>query len=300
MPDPTPPQNPILFAPDQGDAPYERGPNLSVGGTDPDLKAKLGYTDEPKPEPKADEPPKRAAASEPPQAPPYTPRDFAQAIVMAEGEKERRAAEARAWQARAAEAARSFEPPPIPQGEDLEKLILDEKALGNYLQQNQNWTRQAVAKAVEMVATEFSRQMQDQEARLLTPMYEQQAESSIQQAAQELARRGVPNAMDVVREVDVRLRTGNPEAYWNVITNPEALVMGAQMTLLEQGRLPNQVAAPMTIGYNPGNPSPGAREIGSDPNVARVEQMFRMKFKPEDLENYQSQVDELRSQRGIR
>jgi hypothetical protein len=205
---------------------------------------------------------------------------------MADSFREQQRQQRARWEATMKAKAAAFEPPPLPSGEEAEQLILDEGQLLKVLRANQEWTRRALETQQQLFAEIIS----NVDGRIQAQGYEVRAGAAMGDAATRLYEMGVPNGDQIVSELEARMRTGSPEAYWNVITNPDNIVRGAQMLMLERGQFPAPVAAPASVGYTPGTPSSGPRPVADDPAIRWAEAMLKTKIRPEYRERYAQEM----------
>lgn len=253
---------------------FRDGPNLAVAGTDPDLLSRMGWKDGKPPEEQKTESPAPAPAA--PAAPTWDPAQFSQAIAQGQFQAQMAAQQARDAQAAQERAqveyqrrmAQVFTPPSLPNGEDADKLIADPEALKKAFAERDAWYQRGLMTMGEAVAAQTQAQMGQMAQQLYAPIYQMRAENAMNSAQDKLYAMGFDQPDQILGELETRLRGSDPNAYWNVVTNPESLVMGAQILAQSRGMFPNtNVTAPVSVGYTPSYPTQRGVSSASLPPV---------------------------------
>lgn len=249
--------------------PLQQGPILF----DDERPSAIGASNEPPASP----PPQQPAAAPQPQQPMVTtmdPAPMAQAIVMAQQEQARRAWEAQQWDQRQKQMAAIYEPPTVPQGEAAEALILEAPALAGQFEKFGAWAANAMRAQAEMLWQATQQQI----AASQTKVYELTRKDAMREAADALAGAGMNGADELISELEMRLRS-NPQTYWDLVTNPTALIRGAKLVADERG-VPNAFG-PASLPFSP-NAQPGGETYESNsPELALAERLLRRKIRPE-------------------
>lgn len=252
---------------------FRDGPNLAVAGTDPDLLARMGWKDGKSPEEAKPEPTPVPAA---PAAPTFDPSQFAQAIAQGNFQAQMAAQQARDAQVANERAqveyqrrmAQVFTPPTLPNGDDADKLIADPEALKKAFAERDAWYQRGLMTMGEAVAAQTQAQMGQMAQQLYAPIYQMRAENAMNSAQDKLYAMGFDQPDQILGELEVRLRNSDPNSYWNVVTNPESLVMGAQILAQHRGLTPNaNVTAPVSVGYTPSYPTQRSASAASLPPI---------------------------------
>lgn len=265
---------PVLDEPDKpsGES-FRDGPNLRVAGTDPDLLERAGWKEGKPPEEVRPEPTPAPVA---PAAPSFDPSQFAQAIAQGNFQAQMAAQQARDAQVAQERAqveyqrrmAQVFTPPQLPTGEDADRLITDAEALKKAFAERDAWYQRGLMTMGEAVAAQTQAQMAQMSQQLYAPMYQMQAENAMNSAQDRLYAMGFDQPGEILGELETRLRGSDPNAYWNVVRNPESLVMGAQILAQSRGMTPNaHVTAPVSVGYTPQHPTQGSYSAASLPPI---------------------------------
>lgn len=278
------------------------GANLNVGGTDEGLLRRAGLMDDrgqridPEVERRRDEDESERIAAQPiqPLPPPQhsLAADLRQAIIEAESYRVEQARADTQRLERSRQLARTFEPPALPTADAADKLTTDGAALVEELRKQQVWSRNAMQALAAGLSEQAAAEVRTVQAQLLGPIYELRAQSAMDQAQDRLYGMGVDDPREILGALEQRLRH-NPQTYWDLVTNPETLLMGARLIAQERGMPLQTVADGSGFGYSPGTPSSRASAAGDNPLLRKVEESMGIKIRPEYREPAAARIESL-------
>lgn len=265
----------LSFSPEDASPLPKPQANLSVGGTDEILRAEMGFKED-KP---ADKETPAAATTAPPfiPVPAFDAQTFAQGIAMADDyrrQREMQEAQGRQYQERMAQV---FQPPALPTGKDLEKLVADENALAAEFVKRDQWHQNSIQTLAQMMGEYVQQQVGQMQQQAMAPAMHLQRTQAMDEAAGRLEDMGIKNADEVVSLLEQRLR-GNPQQYWRTVTDPYVLTQGARLVADDLAR-ERGLAPAGTVGYDGGS-SPARSQNGSDAMWSRVEYLIGQKVDP--------------------
>lgn len=295
--DQTPPDpNRILFDERPGEDSHPlSSPDPIVGGTDPADRPDLFAKEEEK-----KKEPEPAPPAQPQIQPGHTVQDLTQALVMAEQERARQAAQRQEWEQTQERLRKELTPPQLPTTEEeMEKLTLEGPLLRKKFEEVIDWTNKALKFQAETLHQQFARDLAQAQA----PLWEDRRERALRSAAEALSQSGFSDSESIVMDLENRLRA-NPQNYWDLVTDPQALVRGGRMIAEEAGIQPQRPIGnlaprgPSGMRYTPGQPSSaGGGEVPNDVHLARAEKLLGVKIRPEYRQRYGNAVEDLRGLR---
>lgn len=138
---------------------------------------------------------------------------------------------------------------PLPRPENAKDLTYDHEALLAHLDKRDA----AWAERIKLL-TDLQRQELDLKVQAAnTAAWEARSQVAADAGARKLAEKGWAVEPAVLQEVEEVFR-GNPQAYWQLKTNPEAYVIAAEHVLRAKGKNPSEVRAGGTVS----TPNPSA------------------------------------------
>lgn len=212
-------------------------------------------------------------------APQESDADFLRKLTLARQQAE---AEARdKWQREAWQ--RMASPPALPDDDDA---LTDPKTIRETFRKQAEWAKNLVAENARILGSTISQLNDEAQQSRMT-----RAEMAAERARYNLMQQGMSDVDNYWNNVEDMLRR-DPENYWKIRTNPVAMeqavklvrdhmVRSGQVMPVTQPQAP-PAAAPYGNATSPG-PTAAASQSHNDPGLRRVENLFGIKFKPEDL-----------------
>jgi len=240
-------------------------------------------TPEPPPQPQAAPAPAPAQyipvpVPMPAPAPAESDQDFLRKLALARqaAEEETQARMQRElWQ-------RVATPPALPDDDELS----DPKTVKDLFRKQAEWTRNLVAENAKVLGSTVAQLNEEaQQSRM------NRAELAAERARMNLWQQGMTDVDNYWGEVENVLRR-DPQKYWKIRTNPVAMEQAVRMVrdhMVRSGQVvPVQQppAPPVAAPYGNATAPAGyqqAAPIQKDPGLTRVEKMFGITFRPEDL-----------------
>lgn len=255
--------------------------NLAVGGTDEDLLNRAGVSLEPDDDDGGlEEPAGPPSGFAPPIAAHIDPNGLASALIAADDERARRANVARQREQSERALADMFKPPESPKGKELQALIEDEQALKTHLEARDQWVSDTLKRGLGFITQLVEQRVDEAQRTALTPVYEDRRRAAMNQVWSQLNQLGVPDPEGLLTQLDRRLGSGDPQAYWRLVSDPHALMVGARAFAAERGIDIGGLAPASGLDYTGGRTAPPARSFGNEAVWAKVEHALGRKVDP--------------------
>lgn len=221
---------------------------------------------EPSPEPAA------APQAQPAMPVPDAAAAFSQAIRQIRAEEQ----QARQAQLMAQETAKAWAPPEIP--DDIEEMLADPEKTKEVLTNLRDHTRGVAAAVMAQVAPLHQE---------LHSLRIREAKNSWTQARRQLIQDGMPaaEADAMAGQIEGALQqANNPEVYWKVWQDPDALVNAARML---KAKVPGGGRRPASIGVGGGSNSGDGSASGSKHKaILQVERLLGTKLSKDRVEQF--------------
>jgi len=212
-------------------------------------------------------------------APQESDADFLRKLALARQQAESEAQDKwrkETWQ-------RMATPPPLPEDDDA---LSDPKTIRDAFRKQAEWAKNLVAENARILGSTISQLNEEAQQSRMT-----RAELAAERARMSLLQQGYNDVDNYWGGVEDVLRR-DPENYWKIRTNPAAMEQAVKMVrdhMVRSGQVVPVQQPPTPPAYAPyGNatapaPTAAAAQQHNDPGLKRVENLFGIKFKPEDL-----------------
>ena len=215
--------------------------------------------------------------------------DFFERMAQVDAEREQaryyQAAEGQRREMNRQRWAEIHTPPPLPTGEDAEKLVIDPDAVIDLVRKNQEWTRNLVGaygSAMSQLREETSQTIAQSQTNTTYATIAAGRVSNM--VASRLADEGFENVDQAMEEADQALAS-DPNRYLSYRTSPEHFEQAVRYVLGQrEGRAERapraRVASGPALPYTPGAPtSSSAASAGiSRDDIARAQRLLGHKF----------------------
>lgn len=212
-------------------------------------------------------------------APQESDADFLRKLTMARQASEQEARDRMQrefWQ-------KTATPPSLPDDDDA---LTDPKVVKDILRKQAEWTRNLVTENARVLGATVAQLNEEAQQSRLT-----RAELAAERARASLVNQGMSDVDAYWPEVENVLRR-DPENYWKIRTNPMAMEQAVRMVrdhMVRSGQVVPVQQPPMPPATAPyghattGSAHQQAQGGASDPGLRRIEKLFGINFRPEDL-----------------
>lgn len=212
-------------------------------------------------------------------APQESDADFLRKLAMARQASEQEARDKMQrefWQ-------KTATPPGLPEDDDA---LSDPKVVKDILRKQAEWTKNLVAENARVLGATVAQLNEEAQQSRLT-----RAELAVDRARTSLMNQGMTDVDAYWPEVENVLRR-DPENYWKIRTNPMAMEQAVRMVrdhMVRSGQVVPVQQPPMPPATAPygqaasGSAHQQAQGGSADPGLKRIEKLFGITFRPEDL-----------------